>query len=60
MLNVQCSIINVKIGEQSVETAFAADAAFFVSAKGGGGVELVVGVCPDDSGFDLGCDAEEF
>ena len=53
-------MFNVQVWQQPVETAFAPDAGFFVAAKGGGGVELVVGVCPDDSGTDLRGDAEEF
>ena len=34
-------------------TAFAAEAAFLVAAEGTGGIEFVVGVCPDDAGPQL-------
>ena len=34
--------------------AFAAEAGFLVASKRGGGVEFVVGVCPDDAGFEFG------
>ena len=34
--------------------AFAAEAGFLVAAEGAGGVEFVVGVCPDDAGFEFG------
>ena len=38
---------------EAVHAAFAAEAAFLVAAEGGGRVELVVGVGPDDAGAQL-------
>ena len=48
----------VEVGFEAVATAFATEAAFLVATEGGGGVELVVGVCPEHAGSDAFGDVE--
>ena len=43
-----------------MHAAFSAEAAFFEAAEGAGGVELVVGVAPDDARLEFLCDFEHF
>ena len=45
---------NLGVVEEALFAAFAAEAGFLVAAEGTGGVEFVVGVRPDDTGFEFG------
>ncbi len=50
----------LEIAEQSLLTALAAEATFFVAAEGTGRIELVVGLGPDDAGTELRREFENF
>src|SRR5271156_593827 len=54
------SSIQFNIGEQTVQSAFAAHARLLVAAERAGWIEFVVGVGPNDAGADFAGDFEDF
>ena len=43
------------IGGQSLEASFPPNSAFLISAKGRGGIKLIEGVGPNNTGIQTGC-----
>src|SRR3954463_4811518 len=59
MSDLVCSSVQVQVRGQSVQSAFATHAGFFVAAERARRVKLVVRVRPDHAGFDLAGDLED-